>query len=161
MMKDHIYDPGKTKIDENTWFCKISSSICCGGLNPHGTNKEYQTTLNGIYKNSCVYCLYYNTGIVINNVPHKECVYGTKEELENWKYFAFNNKLPLFLNIILTIDQHNNSYNYVPWITDKHYTDDEIYKILNISHEEKELVDKTILKFERNSEWFKKYMEGL
>ena len=161
MMKDHIYDPDKTKIDENTWFCKISSSICCGGLNPHGTNKEYQTTLNGIYKNSCVYCLYYNTGIVINNVPHKECVYGTKEELENWKYFAFNNKLPLFLGISLITDQNNTVKQYVPWIVNNQYTDDEIYKILNISHEEKELVDKTILKFERNSEWFKKYMEGL
>ena len=160
MMKDHIYDPGKTKIDENTWFCKISSSICCGGLNPHGTNKEYQTTLNGIYKNSCVYCLYYNTGIVINNVPHKECVYGTKEELENWKYFAFNNKLPLFLGISLITDQNNTVKQYVPWIVNNQYTDDEIYKILNINKDEQLLINLVIKKFERNSEWFKRYMSG-
>ena len=160
MMKDHIYDPSKTKIDENTWFCKISSSICCGGLNPHGTNKEYQTTLNGIYKNSCVYCLYYNTGIVINNVPHKECVYGTKEELENWKYFAFNNKLPLFLGISLITDQNNTVKQYVPWIVNNQYTDDEIYKILNINKDEQLLINLVIKKFERNSKWLKRYIAG-
>ena len=33
--------------------------------------------------------------------------------------------------------------------------------MLNISYEEKELIDMTILKYERNSEWFKKYMKGL
>ena len=161
MMKDHIYDPGKTKIDENTKFLFYANIVGQGGCGGHGygifknMDSDFQHTKNGEFQNSVIDVLCRKT----NTDTYK--LYGTKEELENWKYFAFNNKLPLFLNIILTIDQHNNSYNYVPWITDKHYTDDEIYKILNISHEEKELVDKTILKFERNSEWFKKYMEGL
>ena len=161
MMKDHIYDPGKTKIDENTKFLFYANIVGQGGCGGHGygifknMDSDFQHTKNGEFQNSVIDVLCRKT----NTDTYK--LYGTKEELENWKYFVFNNKLPLFLNIILTIDQHNNSYNYVPWITDKHYTDDEIYKILNISHEEKELVDKTILKFERNSEWFKKYMEGL
>ena len=27
MMKDHIYHEGKTKIDENTWYCKYPEII--------------------------------------------------------------------------------------------------------------------------------------
>ena len=118
-------------------------------------DSDFQHTKNGEFQNSVIDVLC----LKINTDTYK--LYGTKDELENWKYFVFNNKLPLFLNIILAIDQHNNSYDYVPWITDNQYTDDEIYKMLNISYEEKELIDMTILKYERNSEWFKKYMKGL
>ena len=117
-------------------------------------DSDFQHTKNGEFQNSVIDVLC----LKINTDTYK--LYGTKEELENWKYFAFNNKLPLFLNIILTIDQHNNSYNYVPWITDKHYTDDEIYKILNINKDEQLLINLVIKKFERNSEWFKRYMSG-
>lgn len=87
-------------------------------------------------------------------------VYGTKEELENWKYYNVNNKLPLFINICLTIDENNNSREYVPWLVDKKYTDEEIYKLLNITKEEQELIDKTIERFERKSKWFKEYLLG-
>lgn len=89
-----------------------------------------------------------------NNNP-KDSVYGTKEELENWNWYAYNNKLPLFINICLTIDEHNNSREYVPWIVDKHYTDDEIYDILKITDNEQDLIDKTIQNFDINSEFGK------
>lgn len=87
-------------------------------------------------------------------------IYGTKEELENWKHFIFNNKLPLFLNIVLTIDQHNNSKEFLPWLVDKQYTDDEINKLFGFTDEEIKLIDTTIKKYERNSPWFKRYMCG-
>lgn len=45
MMKDHIYHPGKTKVDENTWFCKYPQILggCgasfCGTVSPrNGAN---------------------------------------------------------------------------------------------------------------------------
>ena len=87
-------------------------------------------------------------------------IYGTKEELENWKHFVFNNKLPLFLNIVLTIDQNNNSKEFVPWLVDRQYTDDEINKLFGFTEEEIRLMDVTLKKYERNSPWFRRYMCG-
>ena len=87
-------------------------------------------------------------------------IYGTQTELENWKHFIFNNKLPLFLNIVLTIDQNNNSKEFLPWLVDKQYTDDEINKLFGFTDEEIKLIDTTIKKYERNSPWFKRYMCG-
>ena len=87
-------------------------------------------------------------------------IYGTREELENWKHFIFNNKLPLFLNIVLTIDQHNNSKDYLPWLVDRQYTDEEINEMFGFTDDEIKLIDYTIKKYERNSIWFKRYMCG-
>lgn len=87
-------------------------------------------------------------------------VYGTREELENWKHFVFNNKLPLFLNIVLTINQDNNSKKFVPWLVDRQYTDDEINKLFGFTEEEIRLMDVTLKKYERNSPWFRRYMCG-
>lgn len=87
-------------------------------------------------------------------------IYGTKEELENWKHFIFNNKLPLFINIVLTFDQNNNSKEFLPWLVDKQYTDEEINKMFGFTEDEIALIDSTIKKFERNSPWFKRYMCG-
>ena len=87
-------------------------------------------------------------------------LYGTRQELENWKHFIFNNKLPLFLNIVLTIDQNNNSKEFLPWLVDKQYTDEEINEMFGFTEEEIALIDRTIKKYERNSPWFKRYMCG-
>ena len=88
------------------------------------------------------------------------CITGTKEELQNYKHYVFNNKLPLFINIIMTIDQHNNSLQYVPWLVDRVYTDEDIYNMYGFTQEEKEFIDETLKRFERNSEWFMSYMKG-
>lgn len=85
---------------------------------------------------------------------------GSYDELNNWKHFIFNNKLPLFLNIVLTIDQHNVSHQFIPWLVDKQYTDDEINTLFGFTDEEIKLMDDTLKKFERNSPWFKRYMCG-
>ena len=87
-------------------------------------------------------------------------LFGTKQELENWKHFVFNNKLPLFISLVLTIAQHNNVKEFTPWLVDKHYTDEEIYSLLNITKDEQEFIDNTIKKYERYSPWFKRYMCG-
>ena len=87
-------------------------------------------------------------------------IYGTRQELENWKHFIFSNKLPLFLNIVLTIDQHNNSKEFLPWLVDRQYTDEEINELFGFTDEEIALIDRTIKKYERNSPWFKRYMCG-
>lgn len=88
------------------------------------------------------------------------CIYGTKQELENYKYFISNNSIPLFINICLTIDQHNNSLPYVPWLVDKQYTDEEIYDMFGFNEDEIKLIETTIKKYERYSPWFKRYMCG-
>ena len=80
----------------------------------------------------------------------------TKEEIENWYHFVYTNKLPVFINICLTIDEHNNSKEYVPWLVDKKYTDEEIYNLLNINKEEQELIDKTLLNYDKDSQFGKR-----
>jgi len=87
-------------------------------------------------------------------------LYGTKEELENWKHFVFNNKLPLFINLTMTFHQQNVVTGWLPWLVDKQYTDEEINKLFGFTDEEIALIDRTIKKYERNSPWFKRYMCG-
>ena len=60
----------------------------------------------------------------------------------------------------LTIDQHNNSKPFLPWLVDKHYTDDDINKMFGFTEEEVALIDKTLKKYERHSPWFRRYMCG-
>ena len=91
---------------------------------------------------------------------YANCIVGTYQELTNWKHFCENNTLPLFINICMTIDQNNNSLKYVPWLVDKQYTDEEIYKMFNFTQQEINLIEKTIRKFEHYSPFFKRAMCG-
>lgn len=91
---------------------------------------------------------------------NSQCVYGSKEEINNWENFIFKNKLSLFLILTLTYDQSNHVLNFLPWLVDKQYTDDEINKLFGFTDEEIKLIDTTIKKYERNSPWFKRYMCG-
>ena len=89
-----------------------------------------------------------------------ECVYGTHQEMMNYKHYVLNNTLPIFINICMTIDQNNNSLKYVPWLVDKQYTDQEIYEMFGFTEQEINLIEKTIRKYERSSPFFKRVMCG-
>ena len=180
MMKAHTT---KENMGNNMFYLKFIEIIGghilgCGGITDRGGTTYDSTslwgeTINGNYANGYISVCnhYYNNGI--SNTPHcaydagkhltdkiTDNIYGTKEELENWKHFIFNNKLPLFLNIVLTIDQNNNSKEFLPWLVDKQYSDDEINKLFNFTEEEIKLIDTTIKKYEKNSPWFKRYICG-
>jgi hypothetical protein len=185
MMKGHTTkeDKGRdfyyTKYHELTTRGGLGITACVNGagmiLENAFNNPIYYT--NG-YCNDLYHCGFSTVANSIQNEPLKSVqrggaigshkltdkiadnIYGTHTELENWKYFIFNNKLPLFLNIVLTIDQHNNSKDFLPWLVDKQYTDDEINKLFGFTDEEIKLIDSTIKKYERNSPWFKRYMCG-
>ena len=90
-----------------------------------------------------------------------ECVVGTYQELINYKHYVLSNNLPLFINICMTIDQNNNSLKYVPWLVDKQYTDDEIYKMFNFTQQEINLIEKTVRKFEYTSPFFIRLMTSV
>ncbi len=160
-----ILDPKRSSVTRdqanNIDFSKKEFDICFDNDGVRDHLQVYTTTCYHRYKNEISNkILYaYDRGKHLTNNPAL-CLYGTKEELENWKYFVFNNSLPLFINIVMTIDQHNNSLEYVPWLVDKKYTDEEIYKMCNFTEEEIELIENTIKKYERNSAWFKRYMTG-
>ena len=87
-------------------------------------------------------------------------VYGTETEIKNWKHFIFNNKLPLFVNMVITISQDNPNKDLLPWLVDKQYTDEEINEMFGFTEEEIAIIDRTIKKYERSSPWFKRYMCG-
>ena len=62
------------------------------------------------------------------------CLYDDEEKLNNWKYYVFNNKLPLFIGCCIILQPSNKIPEYVPYITDKRYTDEEIYDKLKFTH---------------------------
>lgn len=183
MMKDHIYDDKASK-KEDMWYCKYSDLLGNGGCSisdshnglSYESNAMYSTTINGdIFTPFIAPC--YTTkfneisnkilksikrGSTIGQLSDKiaNCLTDTREHLENWKYFVFNNKLPLFLNICLTINQNNNSKAFIPWLVDRRYTDEEINNMFGFTDEEIAFIDKTIKKFERYSPWFKRYVCG-
>lgn len=180
-MKSHITNE---ELSGDTWYTKFAEIIGCGGCilsDPHNgfsyeSDAMYSNCANGDYLWSYTSPSFANKFNEISNTILKrvkrgstigeltdknaDCIYGTQTELENWKHFTFNNKLPLFLNIVLTISQNNNSKEFLPWLVDKQYTDDEINKLFGFTDEEIKLIDTTIKKYERNSPWFKRYMCG-
>lgn len=180
MMKSHIT---KEQKGDGIWYTKYAEIIggngglCAITASSAGLNYDSKTIWNNTRNGE--YCIgYLTTGVhtynnELKNTPlcaydrgHKltdkitDNVYGTRQELENWKHFIFNNKLPLFLNIVITINQNNNSKEFLPWLVDKQYTDEEINKMFGFTDEEIALIDRTIKKYERNSPWFKRYMCG-
>ena len=179
VMENHIT---KENMGEGFWYIKYAEldglDLC--QLETERSGRNYDTSLNIFMQHKDgEFLTKYSTGAYhynmnsISDKPHfgldsgnhstgkiTTNIYGTKEELENWKHYIFNNKLPLFLNIVLTIDQNNNSTKYLPWLVDKQYTDEEIYELLGLTEDEIKLIDRTIKKYERNSPWFKRYMCG-
>ena len=189
-MSNHIYKPGKTKTDEKTHYCKYPeiignpyvqcynnhtriNPIKCNYILPDKfcyqlCNKKFSLALVTPY-----YHISPNNNISdkilkqFSCVSHEEtdkqafCLYGTKEELENWKYNVFNTKLPAFLSICLIIGQHGNVKETMPWLVDKRYTDEEIYELFNIDEEEQKFIDKTLEKYERESPFYKRMFFGI
>jgi len=161
-MKNHIYKSEKPITDNNIEFINFADILGQGGCGGHGykqidrnyNESEFQKTNIGVYHNQFI-------DVFIRRTETKTYqLYGSKQELENWKHFIFNNKIPLFTSIVLVIDQHNTCKDVLCWLTDKQYSDDEIYKLLNITKEEQDFIDKTLKKYERNSPWFKRYLCG-
>ena len=184
MMNGHITKEDKGRDFYYTKYAEIIGNIGCGSMIPHGTNPglKYESevswgnAINEAFHIGYISSAYHDKFNNISNFPlysliqggkngqlsdkFANNIYGTQTELENWKHFIFNNKLPLFINIVLTIDQHNNSKEFLPWLVDKQYTDDEINKLFGFTDEEIKLIDTTIKKYERNSPWFKRFMCG-
>ena len=188
MMKNHIYiatGRNKSIVDENTWYVKYPEILGGSGASFCGSAREgirgggykhdasFMTISSGIYMKCYIKPIYHDNNNDVSKELHVSYnaankptgkiaanLYDTKEHLENWKHFVFNNKLPLFLNICLTIDQNNNSKEFIPWLVDKKYTDDEINELFMFTPDEIAFIDKTLKKFERNSPWFKRYMCG-
>ena len=187
-LKYHYYEPNKSEKINGNYYIKFSGIVPVIGClmnSPHTgsvASVMYASNTNWRKVNNCEYLTGYITTLyhtgddnIMSDKPlhakkqgaskkysDKEtcCITGTKEELENWKHFVFNNSLPLFINIVMTIDQNNNSLDFIPWLVDKKYTDQEIYDMFNFTEEEIKLIETTIKKYERNSPWFKRYMCG-
>jgi hypothetical protein len=99
--------------------------------------------------------------IPINNAHNKcSCTYGTEEQLNNFKHFVYYNKLPSFICMCTIIAQNNNAKEYIPWLVDRQYTDEEINIKFNFTEEEIQFIDRVIKKHNSNSLWYKRSMLG-
>lgn len=98
--------------------------------------------------------------VKLTDIP-SNCIYGTYEQLENYKFNIINLYLPLFVSISLICDTHSAFVrDFIPWLADKKYTNTEIYKLFNFNNDEMHLIEQTIKKFEKDSPWFKRYICG-
>jgi hypothetical protein len=169
MLSSHITK--KPINDDNIWYGRISRVSRCGcksGNRYHLDSYYYGNVFkyyfyNGLDDRDDFSKTYFKSKGSNGKITDKDadfCVYGKYEELKNWKHFIFTNKLSLFLNLVLSINMDNNSKEFLPWLVDKQYTDDEINKLFGFTDEEIKLIDITIKKYERNSPWFKRYMCG-
>lgn len=171
--KDHMSDhcivlkKYKEYEDKGYWFVPYGNYMInnLGTMQSHGWTPAFHTknhlldTLNSYFAVLCSSnkdSISQKVHIGSRSGNASDSVYGTKEEIENWYHFVYTNKLPVFINICLTIDENNNSKEYVPWLVDKKYTDEEIYNLLNINKEEQELIDKTLLNYDKDSQFGKR-----
>ena len=168
MMKSHIT---KKPLADDVWYGKVSRVSRCGcksGNRFHLDSYYYGDVFKYYYFNgfddrdeiSATYLKSRDSGNKLTDKDADFCLYGTKNELENWKHFVYTNKLSLFINLVMSINQDNNSKDFLPWLVDRQYTDDEINQLFGFTDEEIALIDRTIKKYERNSPWFKRYMCG-
>lgn len=162
IMKNHTTK--KEYDDKNLYYLPYMSIITAHGYN---SQADIIKTSNGdFYGTFITPCVHKSKNIPQEHIGKTKAgnaeavTYGTKEELENWKHFVFNNKLPLFINIVMTIDQNNNSLPFVPWLVDKQYTDDEINKLFGFTDEEIKLINNTVAKYEWHSPFYKRRMCG-
>ena len=174
MMKQHVT---MTDMGDNMHYAKytrvVTGNFCSGGNGRFNSDVMYRKHNGKDYYVGYFCSLLHCDGEIQDKLCQRrtnagktiedsvaENIYGTKEELENWKYFVFNNKLPLFLNMVLTYSCDNNLLPFTPWLVDRQYTDDEINKLFGFTEEEIRLMDVTLKKYERNSPWFRRYMCG-
>lgn len=172
MMSKHIYIKN-SKVDKNTRFAAIAKVMRGGCGDPRFSDEWF---IDGLYR-----CYYYHcfndkepiskephhllcTGYTYSNPKYKDelalNIYGTQEELENFKDFVFNNDLCKFLNICIIQDMNRCEIEkYVPWINYKTNTT-ELYQKLNLRAKEIELIETTIQRYKINSKWFFRYLEG-
>ena len=160
-------------IEKETRFVSVARVMRGGCGDPRFSDEWF---INGLYR--CYYYHCYNDKEEISKTPHKLLqtgytysnpkykkelainVFGTKEELENWEYFVYNNNLCKFLNICLIQDMNRcNIEKYIPFINWK-YTTENAYKDLELSNEEIELIENTIKRYNRTSKWFIRYLVG-
>lgn len=181
MVKSHVTDKAlegdwcyaayKTHLGSNTIGCGATTKKV--GMSYDGKSGLWGSCAFGEYAKGYFISLYHLFNNEISDKPHcaydkgkhltdkvTNNVYGTRTEMENWKHFVFNNKLPLFLNLCLTDAQDCTSHEHVPWLVDRQYTDEEINRLFGFTADEVKLIDATILKFNRQSPWFRRYMCG-
>lgn len=160
---NHIFVPHKSEHKEGLTyrpFASIGGHFCnhCEGdwiESKFGQHYFYTSFL--VHKTSGEI----SDSVTVNRNGNKyNCLVGTREELENWKHFATSNKLALFISAVMSIDQHNNALDYEPWLVDKQYTDEEINEKFGLNEEETDLIDKTIKKYEKSSDWYRRYLFG-
>ena len=181
--KNHVIN--EQLNNDKIYYCQISQIIwTIAGLyyqRPQFalSNTAYYKLDSGEYYQSCLAgVIHISRNDITNIIPKKaarggsskgkvkltnnpaKCIYGSQEELINWKHFVFKNSLPLFINMAIIIDQNNSVLQFIPWLVDKQRTDKEIYDMFSFTDEEINLIETTIKKFERNSPWFKRYMCG-
>lgn len=172
LLKNHIYKKN-SKIDKNTWFAAIAKYMRGGIGDPRMSDEWF---INGLYR-----CYYYHcfndkepisktphhllcTGYTYENPKYKDelavNIYGTEDELLNFKNFVYNNDVCKFMNICIIQDMSTCSIEkYIPWINYKTTTED-FSKQLELTKNEIALIEYIIKKYNRNSAWFIRYMTG-
>lgn len=183
-MKNHVVTE-LTSLLDSSYFTKYSANILGGSgggfAASYGKNIKWPV-LNDIAKFDSIFGTYVNGYLAPNYHPTKNYIskhmiksnkpnsgetgdkimnlFGSKEELENWKWNSENNPLVLFMNIVYTIDSNNRTKNVMPWVVDKKYKTKEMFDLCHLTKEERQFVMFVLMKFRRDGAWFRRYLLG-
>ena len=166
MFRSHVVNHNKPNYNKNDYFLRFATMMPAHGYysevdyikHPFG---QYYGSYSTSVTHKDDYLPVKTIGIksTSKNNPW-DCTFGAKEELINLSYNNLNTKLFCFIQCVMAINTKGNCYDYIPWLVDKKYTDEEIYEKFGFTEDEIKLIETTIKKYERYSPWFKRYMCG-
>ena len=166
MFRRHIADHNKINYSNDDWFLQRSTMMPAHG---YYSNIDYiKHSFGEYYGTYSTFVSHKDNFIPTKEIGYKQsskknlwdCTFGKREELNNLVYNNLNTKLFCFIQCVMAINTKGNSEDFIPWLVDKKYTDQEIYDMFNFTDAEIKLIETTIKKYERNSPWFKRYMCG-
>lgn len=178
MLKSHI-----TTMDEGDgmWYiktCDLFGEVLCSiGNNNHDIDSDHywiKTAYGKLHISYSSLGYYYVDNDIQDHIHYRlksggrdvstrpaDMIFGTKDQMENWKHFVFNNKLYAFIAACQCIAPGYSTFRqYFPFIADKKYTDDEINEMFGFTSDEIDLINKTIDKISYGSRWFKRVCVG-
>jgi hypothetical protein len=171
-MEAHIFKKSKFKERDGLYFLRFwDDRLYALGSNYGKVTNQYRNKTIAVFRelpygnyfSSYVDSLFYKDvceTIPVGRKNECDCLCGTKEELENWKYNASHLKILMFLSQCVTSDRHNNAKKIVPFLCKKKYTNEEANELLGITEREAKFIDYTLEKFEYDSPWFRRYICG-
>lgn len=178
MFYDYFYHYSKKdkNLKENTAYMPVTNRFLTTIGSGHNMNNDKEWQKDDKHNTEYIYSII--SSFASKNITNYrslgakkhpiDCIYynefdsykKNKEFLENYFNTIKTSNLFHFIGLCLVIDDQgaDKVLKFSPILNYDHvYSDEELYKLFNITKEEQELIENTCKKFERNSKFIKTY----